>query len=78
MPNEALKIANIEFAVTSQIGRAPHWTMIRELTMNAIEAASKASGDKIVHWTTASSTVSARRSSGTPAREWTPQIEARD
>ena len=52
MPNEELKIANIPFAVTSQIGRAPHWTMIRELTMNAIEAASKASGDKIVHWTT--------------------------
>src|SRR5258708_2174657 len=52
MANEALKIANVEFAVTSQIGRAPHWTMIRELTMNAIEAASKAEGDKIVHWTT--------------------------
>jgi hypothetical protein len=52
MGNEALQIANIEFAVTSQIGRAPHWTMIRELTMNAIEAASKAEGDKIVHWTT--------------------------
>jgi hypothetical protein len=52
MPNEALKIANIEFAVTSQIGRSPHWTMIRELTMNAIEAASKATGEKIVHWTT--------------------------
>lgn len=50
MPNEALQIANIEFAVTSQIGRAPHWTMIRELTMNAIEAASRASGEKIVHW----------------------------
>jgi hypothetical protein len=52
MGNEALQIANIPFAVTSQIGRAPHWTMIRELTMNAIEAASKANGEKIVHWTT--------------------------
>jgi hypothetical protein len=52
MANEALQIANIEFAVTSQIGRAPHWTMIRELTMNAIEAASKAQGEKVVHWTT--------------------------
>jgi hypothetical protein len=52
MANEALQIANIEFAVTSQIGRAPHWTMIRELTMNAIEAAAKADGDKTVHWTT--------------------------
>jgi hypothetical protein len=52
MPNEALSIANIEFAVTSQIGRAPHWTMIRELTMNAIEAASKADGERLVHWTT--------------------------
>lgn len=52
MGNENLQIANIEFAVTSQIGRAPHWTMIRELTMNAIEAASKATGEKIVHWTT--------------------------
>jgi len=54
MSNETLKIANIEFAVTSQIGRAPHWTMIRELTMNAIEAASRSSGDKLVHWTTGS------------------------
>jgi hypothetical protein len=52
MPNEALSIANIPFSVTSQIKRAPHWTMIRELTMNAIEAADKAQGDKIVHWTT--------------------------
>jgi hypothetical protein len=52
MPNEALSIANIEFAVTSQIGRAPHWTMIRELTMNAIEAAAKADGEKLIHWTT--------------------------
>src|SRR6266403_5282122 len=52
MANEALKIENIEFAVTSQIGRAPHWTMIRELTMNAIEAAAKADGEKLVHWTT--------------------------
>jgi hypothetical protein len=52
MANEALQIANIEFAVTSQIGRAPHWTMIRELTMNAIEAASKAQGEKLVHWAT--------------------------
>src|SRR6266403_899407 len=52
MANEALKIENIEFAVTSQIGRAPHWTMIRELTMNAIEAASRATGDKNVLWTT--------------------------
>jgi hypothetical protein len=52
MANEALKIENIEFAVTSQIGRAPHWTMIRELTMNAIEAASRASGEKAVIWTT--------------------------
>jgi hypothetical protein len=52
MGNEALKIENIEFAVTSQIGRAPHWTMIRELTMNAIEAASRATGEKTVLWTT--------------------------
>lgn len=52
MANEALQIANIEFAVTSQIGRAPHWTMIRELTMNAIEAAEQATGEKLVHWTT--------------------------
>src|SRR5829696_8374945 len=52
MSNESLQIANIEFAVTSQIGRAPHWTMVRELTMNAIEAASKATGEKLVHWTT--------------------------
>ena len=46
MPNEPLQIANIEFSVSSQIRRAPHWTMIRELTMNAIEAASKAAGEK--------------------------------
>src|ERR1700737_2629184 len=51
MGNEALRIENIEFAVTSQIGRAPHWTMIRELTMNAIEAASRATGEKVVYWT---------------------------
>ena len=52
MPNEALSFANIPFAVTSQIDRAPHWTMIRELTKNAIEAAEKSTGEKIVHWTT--------------------------
>ncbi len=51
MPNEALVFSNIPFAVTSQIDRAPHWTMIRELTMNAIEAAARASGEKTVHWT---------------------------
>jgi hypothetical protein len=51
MSNEALKIADIPFSVTAQIQRAPHWTMIRELTMNAIEAASQASGEKLVHWT---------------------------
>jgi hypothetical protein len=51
MPNEALVFSNIPFAVTSLIDRAPHWTMIRELSMNAIEAASRASGEKIVHWT---------------------------
>ncbi len=53
MPNEALWIADVSFMVTSQIERAPHWTMIRELTMNAVEAAARASGEKIVHWTTA-------------------------
>jgi hypothetical protein len=52
MPNEALVFSNIPFAVTSLIDRAPHWTMIRELSMNAIEAAAEASGEKIVHWTT--------------------------
>src|ERR1700730_989654 len=51
MRNEALKIADIAFTVTRQIQRAPHWTMIRELTMNAIEAASQALGEKVVHWT---------------------------
>ena len=51
MANEALRISDEAFVVTSQIERAPHWTMIRELTMNAIEAAAHASGDKIVHWT---------------------------
>ena len=51
MQNEALAIADVPFSVTTQIERAPHWTMIRELTMNAIEAASKATGDKLVHWT---------------------------
>jgi len=54
MPNEALVFSNIPFAVTSLIDRAPHWTMIRELSMNAIEAAAEASGEKIVHWTTGS------------------------
>jgi len=51
--NEALKIADVAFVVSSQIERAPHWTMIRELTMNAIEAAARADGEKIVHWTSA-------------------------
>jgi hypothetical protein len=51
MPNEALIFSNIPFAVTSQIDRAPRWTMIRELTMNAIEAAARATGEKSVHWT---------------------------
>jgi hypothetical protein len=54
MPNEALVFSNIPFAVTSLIDRAPHWTMIRELSMNAIEAAAQASGEKIVHWKTGS------------------------
>jgi len=52
MSNEPLKIENIDFSVSSQIDRAPHWTMIRELTKNAIEAAEKAAKDKIIHWTT--------------------------
>jgi hypothetical protein len=51
MANEALKIFDEAFVVTSQIERAPHWTMIRELTMNAIEAAARASSEKLVHWT---------------------------
>src|SRR4029077_18386922 len=51
MPNEALRISDVAFVVTSQIERAPHWTMTRELTMNAIEAAARASGEKTVHWT---------------------------
>ena len=51
MPNEALAISNVAFVVTSQIERAPHWTMIRELTMNAIEAAARASEEKTVYWT---------------------------
>ncbi len=53
MPNEAIVISDVSFVVTSQIERAPQWTMIRELTMNAIEASSRGSGDKTVHWTTA-------------------------
>jgi hypothetical protein len=53
MPHEALDIDDVPFMVTSQIDRAPQWTMVRELTMNAIEAASKAKGEKIVHWTSA-------------------------
>jgi hypothetical protein len=51
MPNEELGISDVPFMVTSQIDRAPQWTMVRELTMNAIEAASKVQGEKIVHWT---------------------------
>lgn len=51
MANEALAIADVPFSVTTQIQRAPHWTMIRELTMNAIEAASNSTGEKLVHWT---------------------------
>jgi hypothetical protein len=52
MSNEALKIFDVDFMVTTHIDRAPHWTMFRELTMNALEAAARASGDKIVDWTT--------------------------
>jgi hypothetical protein len=51
MGNEALEITDVPFSVTTQIERAPHWTMIRELTMNAIEAAAQSEGDKLVHWT---------------------------
>ncbi|HTT84022.1 MAG TPA: hypothetical protein VMF67_11115 [Rhizomicrobium sp.] len=53
MAHEALKISDVAFVVSSQIERAPHWTMIRELTMNAVEAAARADGEKIVHWTSA-------------------------
>jgi hypothetical protein len=30
MANEALMIADVSFVVTSQIDRAPQWTMVRE------------------------------------------------
>jgi hypothetical protein len=36
-----LKVANVDFLVTSQIERCPHTMMPRELVMNAIEAATK-------------------------------------
>jgi hypothetical protein len=72
MSNEALKISDVAFVVTSQIERAPHWTMFRELTMNALEAAARASGEKIVHWTTGTTGAHARPSSGILDREWTP------
>ncbi len=52
MSNEPLQIDKIDFMVSSLIDRAPHWTMIRELTKNAIEAAEKAGEDKFIHWTT--------------------------
>jgi hypothetical protein len=52
MANEPLKITHVPFSVSAQIDRAPHWTMVRELTMNAIEAAAKATGERLVHWTT--------------------------
>lgn len=52
MSNEPLQIDKIDFMVSSLIDRAPHWTMIRELTKNAIEAAENAGEDKIIHWTT--------------------------
>ena len=53
MPNEAIDIFDVQFMVTSQIDRAPQSTMVRELAMNAVEAAAKAKGEKIVHWTSA-------------------------
>lgn len=52
MANESLQIANVPFSVSSQIKRAPQWTMIREVTMNAIESAMRADGEKLVDWTT--------------------------
>jgi hypothetical protein len=42
MANEPLKITHVPFSVSAQIDRALHWTMVRELIMNAIEAAAKA------------------------------------
>jgi|TARA_B100000315_G_C14512091_1_gene557456 hypothetical protein len=44
MSNEALQIHDIGFMVTSTIDRAPHWTMIRELTKNALESAEMSIG----------------------------------
>ena len=53
MANEPLQIDQISFMVTSLIDRSPHWTMFRELTKNATEAAEKDGDDrKVVHWTT--------------------------
>lgn len=51
MANEALEIADVPFSVTSQIERAPHWTMVRELTKNGLEAAAESDGEKVVYWT---------------------------
>ncbi len=47
-PVSALRVANEAFLVSSTIERCPKTMMIRELVVNAIEAASQAQGDKHV------------------------------
>jgi hypothetical protein len=47
-PVTALRVANEAFLVSSTIERCPKTMMIRELVVNAIEAASRAEGDKRV------------------------------
>jgi hypothetical protein len=48
MSNRSLGISQVDFFVKATIERAPTWTMTRELVKNAIEAAERAIGEKLV------------------------------
>jgi hypothetical protein len=52
-PVAALRVANEAFLVSSTIERCPKTMMIRELVVNAIEAAATATGDRCVDITSA-------------------------
>ncbi|PPQ27720.1 ATP-binding protein [Rhodopila globiformis] len=52
-PVAALRVANEAFLVSSTIERCPKTMMIRELVVNAIEAAATATADKVVDITSA-------------------------
>jgi hypothetical protein len=54
VPVAALRVANEAFLVSSTIDRCPKTMMLRELVINAIEAATDADGEKLVELTATS------------------------